>query len=415
MAQRSSKLKRKLEPEPRLCNCKKLRSSLRRRRRFQISPVLFASSSKKKFIVSGENPTVPVVSVDSSCCSYFNAEVSFDSTKKSVECESKGRSNGDVVSVQKDDRVEYQRNRRFEKPADSEVEMSESSCVDSNSGVRKPRSLIVKLRSGKVSKNNVKETETHEGSEACTKSETTCEMQCSGENSKSGITITNTKISSEIAGNDVVSDCCGVPEHFVELGEEMIREKENRSSELEFSQVYGNNHEDVNRIEIYPESSAKQGSNHFVDDSDLVCTEQLSYEDVSEHYSSSQGTTISDLYSEIFPDSELEFSDFFTDSGSQFTDGSVGETPSPTFSLFIQYNDEFSRLTSPASGNTLCLDDDTSPQPQVCFLKYSLEFKIVVSNGNLGIRPDYSSSSCMFSKLSQLDNCNETRMTILKP
>ncbi|KAF7827606.1 cyclin-SDS [Senna tora] len=362
MTNRSSRLKRKLELQTPLCIKKKLRSNLRRRRRFQISPVLLAS--KEDFEVSGENPRVPVVSVDSSSCSSFNGEVSCNSKRK-------GRSNtrkkivGEAGSSRKDQCDEFWRNRRFEKQNDSEVEVSESSCVDSNSGVRKQRSLILKFRSGKESE-NVKETVTNEGSEACTKSETTCELQCSGGNSKSGAA--NIQFSSEIAVNDVVSACCGVSEIFEKLGEETIRGKENRSSDFEFSQVSGNHHADENKIELNQQSSIKQGSNHFVDDSDLACTEQLSYEDVS-MYSSSQETAFSDLYSELFPEcSELEISDYFTDSGSQFTEGSVGETPSPTFSLFIQFKDEFSTLPSPDTGITLCVEDDTSLQAE--FLKF---------------------------------------------
>ncbi|XP_028752540.1 cyclin-SDS-like [Neltuma alba] len=360
MTVRSSRLKRKLEPEPRPCIRKKLRSKLHRRRRCQISPVLVAS---KKFKASEGN----VISVDSSSCFRFNDEESCNSTRISVEFESKGRSGSmkdiinEVVDLPKDGCNELRRIRRSEKQEDGDMEVSESSCVDSNSGVvGEQRNLVLKFRSGKESK-NAKETETNEGSEAFTKSETTCEEQCSAGTA-------SLKFSSEITGNDVVPAGSRVPEKFGKNGEETLRGKEHGSSELEFAQVFGNHRANANTIELNAQSSIQQGSNHIVDDSDLTCTEQFSYGDLSE-YSLSQETEFPDQCSDIFPESsELEISDYFTDSGSQFSDGSVTGTASPTFSLFIQYNNEFSRLTSPDTGITLCAEDDTSHQPE--FLRF---------------------------------------------
>ncbi|XP_054825806.1 cyclin-SDS [Prosopis cineraria] len=364
MTIRSSRLKRKLELEPPPCIRKKLRSKLHRRRRCQISPVLLGS---KKFKVSEENAG----SVDSSPCSRVNGEESCNSTRVSVEFESKRRSDSrkniinEVGDLRKGKCNEFRRIRRSEKQKDREMEVSESSCVDSNSGVGEQRSLVLKFRSGTECK-SVKETETNEGSEAFTKSETTCDQQCSAGDSRYGTA--SLQFSSEIARNDVVPAGCCVLEMFGKAGEETFRGKENGSSELEFSQVSGYHQANVNTIEFNAQSSIQQGSNHIVDDSNLTCTEQLSYGDVSE-YSSSQEPEFPDHYSDIFPESsELEISDYFTDSGSQFSEGSAAGNVSPTFSLFIQYNNEFSRLKSPDSGIALRVEDDTSHQPE--FLRF---------------------------------------------
>ncbi|KAI9091397.1 hypothetical protein K1719_028208 [Acacia pycnantha] len=357
MTTRSGRLKRKLELESRPCIMKKLRSKLYRRRRCQISPVLLAS---KKFKDSDAN----VISMDSSICSRYNGKESCDSTRISVDSW-KNIINKSGDDLPKDRCKEFWRIWRSEQQKDGEMEVSESSCVESNSGVGEQRILVLKFRSGKERK-NVKETETNEGSVAFTKSETTCDEQCSAGDSK--YDTASLEISSEITGNDVVpAGCCDL-EISGEAGEETFRGKENGSSELEFSQVSRNHRANANTIELNAQSSIQQGSNHIVDDSDLTCTEQFSYADVSE-YSSTQETDYTDQDSDIFPDSsELEISEYFTDSGSQFSEGSVAGNVSPTFSLFVQYNNEFSRLTSPDTGIALCLEDDTSHQPE--FLRF---------------------------------------------
>ena len=200
--------------------------------------------------------------------------------------------------------------------------MSESSCVESNSGAGEQRSLVLKfIKTGKETKNVKENNETNEVSEAFTKSETTCDHeQCSAGDSM--YYTANLKISPEITENGVVSEegCCVV---------EMI----------------GKAGEENDKIGLNAQCSIQQGSNHIVDDVDLTCTEQFSCGDIVSEYSSSQETEIADQCSDIFPvSSEIEFSDYFTDSGSQFSEGSVSGTVSPTFSLFIQYNNEFSKI-----------------------------------------------------------------------
>ncbi|XP_027361398.1 cyclin-SDS [Abrus precatorius] len=326
MTTRSRKLKRKLHPEPpsRTIN-KKLRSKLPRRRRHQISPVLLVG-------ISGDNPRF---SIDSSSGSDFAAcEVSCNSSIASAVFTGKGKTNSRNRTSS-----DSSRNRRFE-------EVSESSCVDSNSRVHeRSRSLVLKFRSSKESK-NAKEND--DVSEACAKSEITWEEQF---NSKSGNG--NFKMSSDLNLNDVVSLSCGV--RAASFEGEKNRGKVNRASESEYSQD--------NCVDLIAQSMIKQDSNNYDAVSDLACSEQLrfSYCDDQSEYCSSQGTVFSDLHSDIFPEcSQLELSDYtpslFMDSGSQFSEGSVGETPSPTYSLFLKYRQEFLTLASPviiASPNIL--------------------------------------------------------------
>ncbi|KAJ1418359.1 Cyclin-like [Sesbania bispinosa] len=358
----SSKRKLHLEPVPSHIISKKLRSKLPRRRRSQISPVLLISPI---FKVSGENRRLSVVSVDSSSGSDLaGGEASCNSSRASTVFARKGRSNSrnelseEFEGVRKAECVDFLRNRRFQKRSENEPEVSQSSCVDSNTGVQeRSRSLILKFRSGKESKNPK---ENDEVSEACTKSEITFPEQFSVENSKSGQG--NLKISSEITRNDVVAVSSGVRD--TSFGEEKTKCRENRASESDFSQGSRNH---GNCADLIAQSMINQGSDNSGADSDLACSEQLLFlhcddEDESEYYSS-QGTVFSDLHSEIFGEcSELELSDYtpslFVDSGSQFSQGSVAENPSPTYVQFLQYRKEFSTLACPVNASTI--EEDVS-------------------------------------------------------
>ncbi|TKY69213.1 Cyclin-SDS protein [Spatholobus suberectus] len=361
---RSRKSKRKLEPEPPPRNItKKLRQKLPRRRRQNISPVLL-------FRISGENPGF---SVDSSSGSDFAAgEASCNSSRASAA--GKGNTNSWNESS-----IDSARNRRFEKRNENEVEVSESSCVDSS---ERSRSLILKFKrennknpkenddvsdtksdittipnfkSGRETK-NLKEND----DVSCTKSEITSEEQC---NLKSGNG--DIKISSESNGNDVVSFSLGLRASFEE---EKNRNKENRASESEYSSR--NLHAEETCADLIAQSITKQEeSDNYDVVADLACSEDLrfSYCDDKSEYSSSQGTVFSELHSEIFGEcSQPELLDYspslFEDSGSQFSQGSVGETPSPTYLLFLQYRKEFSTLASasPVMNASSVVEDDVN-------------------------------------------------------
>ncbi|KAL4277538.1 hypothetical protein AHAS_Ahas20G0317200 [Arachis hypogaea] len=353
---RRSKRKHNLEPAPKITG-KKLRSNLPRRRRCQISPVVIVST---RFNASRENPCFSGKSMDSDSCSddFAGGEASCNSSRASAVFAGNGGCSKSSEKLQ----CEISRNRRFGKQNESEV--SESSCVDSNDRVReRSRSLILKFRSEKERRND-------EFSEACTKSEITCEDAKSGNR--------NLKASSETKNNhDVVSfSSSGARATSFEEGKSISICKINRESELEFSQGSRNHREDdSNCVDLIAKSKINQSTNS----SDLNCTEQLRFsysnededdEDDESEYYSSQGTVLSDLRSEMFsfPEcSELELSDYtpslFIDSGSQFSQGSVGETPSPTHSLFLQFRNEFTTLiiTSPFNNNSSSVKDEVVP------------------------------------------------------
>nr|XP_029145281.1 cyclin-SDS-like [Arachis hypogaea] len=353
---RRSKRKHNLEPAPKITG-KKLRSNLPRRRRCQISPVVIVST---RFNASRENPHFSGKSMDSDSCSddFAGGEASCNSSRASAVFAGNGGCSKSSEKLQ----CEISRNRRFGKQNESEV--SESSCVDSNDRVReRSRSLILKFRSEKERRND-------EFSEACTKSEITCEDAKSGNR--------NLKASSETKNNhDVVSfSSSGARATSFEEGKSISICKINRESELEFSQGSRNHREDdSNSVDLIAKSKINQSTNS----SDLNCTEQLRFsysnededdEDDESEYYSSQGTVLSDLRSEMFsfPEcSELELSDYtpslFIDSGSQFSQGSVGETPSPTHSLFLQFRNEFTTLiiTSPFNNNSSSVKDEVVP------------------------------------------------------
>ncbi|KAF3943440.1 hypothetical protein ACB098_03G084900 [Castanea mollissima] len=346
-----SRAKRKLETKPAPLIKKKLRSELPRRRRSQISPILYSSLT---VTLPCKNSGSSAFLVDSSSCSYFGSEVSCDSSRVSVGSENKPSSNlrkrnlgeiegsGAVVKanapVGRVTRSYYRKKENEGKVGEAEV--SESSCVESNSevdvGVFVERSSKLKSKSGKLNE-ITEEIEENGGSEAVSKSEISFVEQVSDGilNFSDG----NVKVNSEFNENEVVSVASAA-----KLAEEATEQVVNRASEFEFSEISGNLF-DVNITVPNSESTIDQKQKSFEFDSDLACTEQFSYEDVSEYSSSFQ--------SEIFLESsDLEFSDYtpsiFFETGSEFSERSEGDsTPSRTFSLLLQYREDFSRSTTP--------------------------------------------------------------------
>ncbi|OWM70489.1 cyclin-SDS isoform X2 [Punica granatum] len=157
----------------------------------------------------------------------------------------------------------------------------------------------------------------------------------------------NRRISVEFKENDVVSitsavGFChetGAASSFAELQEERTKREEDRASETESSFR-------ASTVDQKPKSVSLKY------DSDLTCTEQLTYDDVPD-YSSSYVESFSDLQSEIFLDtSDYEFSgspSLSFDSGSQFSEKSTEDsTPSYTFALLLQYREQFSRSSAGA-------------------------------------------------------------------
>ncbi|XP_047160020.1 cyclin-SDS [Vigna umbellata] len=359
MITRSRKLKRKLELEPPpVIVTKKHRQKLPRRRRQNFSPVLLVSDSCQN----------PRFSVDSSSGSDFAAGgASCNSSRASIA--GKGNRNSRNESS-----IDSMRNQRFEKRDENEVEVSESSCADSNSFAQdRSRRSILKFKSGREYNNLRGEDDVSEvciksditgilklnsrsqsknveknDDVSCGKSEITCEEQF---NLKSSSGNGNMKISSESNGNDVASFSSFVR---ASLEEEKNSSKENRALECEYSAGSKNLHAEENCGDLVVQSMTRQESENY-DVVDLTCSEELRFsycdDDDESEYCSSQGTVFSEFHSEIFGEcSQQELSDYtpslFVDSGSQFSEGSDGETSSPTYLLFLQYRKEFTTLTS---------------------------------------------------------------------
>lgn len=375
-----SRAKRKLEAEPAPFVKKKLRSEIPRRRRSQISPILYSSLN---LTAPCKNSGFSAFSVESSSCSYFDSEVSCGSSRACVGSESTGRSNlrkrqideikgpRGLVKANKivgdaPFRRSYHRKKEIE--GKGEVEVSESSCVESNCGadaeILLGRISNSNRKSGKVSE-IVKEIEEIEGSEAVSKSEISCVEQISG--GVLNFTAENVRLPSAFKENDVLSVTSGVDSCSVaKFTDEGSEETENRALEFEYSEISGNLF-DASFTVPNSESTIEQNQKSLDFESDLACTEQFSYEDVSEYSSG--------LFLE---NSDLEFSDYtpsiFFNSGSEFSECSWEDsTPSHTFSLLHQYREEFS-TTALDSTIASRFENKYHNQATVCFLSQFVWF-----------------------------------------
>lgn len=366
---RSIRAKRKHQTMPHVK--KKLRSELPRRRRTQISPIVCLYSN---FSSRGKNSGFPAFSVDSSSCSFFGGEVSCNSSRISVGSECKAKPNlrkrqigeTDCGTVARTRLYCRGKNERKEAGGACKPEVSESSCVESNSGADagfcRDKRLKWKSRSGRGSE-IVKEIRGNEGSEAVTTSEISCVEQISDAG--------NINVSLDTMQNKAVSFIPEVESCFEDqLGDNSIKSGENRASEFELYDI------SKNFTVSNSESTIEQKLESFGFDPDLACTEQFSSEDYFV-YSSSHGTDFSDLQSEIFlENSDLDFSEYtpsiFLDFQSEFSERSVEDsTPSPTYSLLLHYRDEFSRSTSALNMDVASsVKEEAKCQSTVRFLKF---------------------------------------------
>lgn len=272
----------KREAQPMQQRLKKLRSSLPRRRRKHISPIRLATS--------------PAASIASS---HLTREVSCESSRISVN-------NKPRVASPKKRRLEeitgFGQSKQFQKvpkreKEEDEEEERDSSCVQSCSGVDEAR---------EINSNEFGVIEEHSVTTA--KSELSCEL--------------SRKIRTAGDENSIRND--------VELSEVSLNITVSKS--------------DSTTEQRPPKLSAG--------DSDLACSESelVCFDDEDSDYSSA----FTELQSEVFHDSsEIDFSDEYTpstlfESGSEFSEKSITDdiTPSPTFSLFLKYSQQFSRSTS---------------------------------------------------------------------
>ncbi|XP_055801793.1 cyclin-SDS isoform X2 [Solanum dulcamara] len=307
---------------------KQLRSKLPRRRRSHISPIL------RSFSIAAT--------------SHLTSEVSRESSKGSVNKETAVKKRGiEGEEFRRITRAYFRKNFLEDQKKDVEVEVSECSCVDSCSEVigriiknEDPLDIVSKQ------KRNAKVIEGTEDSDAISRFLKASGGFC-GESSKSGgDVVEGSRNAVKITDEDVVSfnsvlqspseSKCG------NLSVQTIKCSENRAAEDVESEV----------SRVCPEvelSAVEQEHEKLVEaEFDLECSENFSIVDVSDDYSSAY----SELQSEIFPESsDIDLSDYspsyWYDSGSQFSEKSNADaSPSPTFTLFLQFGQQFCRSTA---------------------------------------------------------------------
>ena len=328
---------------------KKLRSKLPRRRRSQISPILYTTSNSNAFRTKSGLHAFPL---RSSSSSHNSSRISSFLRKR--EFEEIGASGAVIRGNEKVRRItrsfyRQKQNERKLEIGDGGVEASESSCVESCSGADVRVSAEASSKFKRKNAENAKIIGGNENPEAVLRAEISSIQQIAGENLKSDAR--NIKKSSERKDNDVTTSVTS----GVELPSEMKFPNAssplgNRALESEISRS-SRNYVDANFTVSNSGSNSEQMPKGLVFDCDLCCSEYLSYDEVSD-YSSSHEMLISEMQTDVLPENpELDFSDYtpslFFESGSEFSERSEGDsTRSPTFSLFVQYNQQFSRLAS---------------------------------------------------------------------
>ncbi|XP_021293093.1 cyclin-SDS isoform X2 [Herrania umbratica] len=313
---------------------KKLRSKRPRRRRSQIAPFVLQKRT--------------TLSVDSSSCSYFDAnEVSCNSSRVSTPKKRKfGEIQGgygaknqgyDEIGGSQFRRITRSYYKKEREAKGNEVEVSESSCVESNSGADfrvfgEPSSKL--KRRSEYLKEIEKNDAVSVSLEAVTRSDISCVELIPHE---------TTKLLSEKKENDLVSVTSGFEFCSTsKFGTALF--KENLNDVVDSNFTVSNSESVVDQ---------KQKSFSGLDSSQLACDEQFSFEKVVSDDSSSHETAFSGLQSGFFPEtSDLDLSDYtpslFFDSGSQFSEKSSNDSPtSLTYSLFLEFKEQFSRSTSP--------------------------------------------------------------------
>ncbi|KDP38151.1 hypothetical protein JCGZ_04794 [Jatropha curcas] len=326
----SSKLKPKIEPEPYIT--KKQRTKCRRKLRSQISPIL----------ISPLNPACPRKSSGFSAstadsCRCVGDEVSCDSSRVTVESRASKRKLREpgVGGIEEDPFRRITRSYAKQKESErkgNEVEVSELSCVESNSGAEcvvseKRRSSKLKKRTEKS-----KEIQIDEASVSVTKSEI------------SSVQRNLEIVQFESKENDAVSIASGVESC---LSNKTTEVGNIRARETELSEISKNDAVSISGsvVEQKPESSVLEA--------DLSCAEHFSYDGAVAEYSSSHEVAISELHSELFLESssDLDFSDYtpsiFLDSGSEFSEKSDDFPPSRTYLLLLEFRQQFSRSSVP--------------------------------------------------------------------
>ncbi|EOA37295.1 hypothetical protein CARUB_v10010916mg [Capsella rubella] len=331
-------LKRRAEPTP--FAGKKLRSTRLRRKRAQISPFVVQSPLWSKQI------GVSAASVDSCSDSLFVADdnVSCGSSRvektRIEEVEVSKPVRGlvkETVGDSKFRRITRSYSKLHKEKEGDEIEVSESSCVDSNSGAGLRR-LNVKGNGG-VDINDNDEI-------SYSRSDVTFAEHVSNSNSR------NLNFGSENKESDVVSFISGV-EYCSKFGS-----------------VTGG--ADNDEIEISKPSSYVEADSSLISAkelkpeleiigcvSDLACTEKFSDEEVSDSLEDESSEQRSDTFSQY---SDFDCSDYtpsiFFDSGSEFSEKSSSDSPiSHSRSLYLELKEQFCRSTIPNELRSSCQEE----------------------------------------------------------
>lgn len=333
---------RKAEPTP--FAGKKLRSTRLRRKRARISPVVVQSPLwSKKIGVSAASvdscSDMLFVADDSVSCGSSRVEKSSNPKKTRIEEVEVSKPGKDVLKETIGDskfrRITRSYSKLHKEKEGDEIEVSESSCVDSNSGAGLRR-LNVKGNEG---------LEINENDEiSYSRSDVTFVEHVS--NSR------NLNFGSENKESDVVSFISGV-EYCSKFGS-VTGGADNE--EIEISKP----------ISVVEADSSLGSAKELKPEleivgcvSDLACTEKFSDEEVSD----SLEDELSEQRSEIFSQySDFDYSDYtpsiFFDSGSEFSEKSSSDSPtSHSRSLYLEFKEQFCRSTIPNELGSSCEEE----------------------------------------------------------
>ncbi|XP_047332901.1 cyclin-SDS-like [Impatiens glandulifera] len=287
-----------------------------RKRRTKVSPIQ-CSDKKARLLMA---PPV-VVAVDSTASSHLTTEIS---------CSSSGISVNKDVKINEDARENELLRKSKRSSKGEEIQVSESSCVESSSRVAEERNhKRIKLK-GAVKSKEVKEFE-----------------YPNGDGSEIG---NNCLESSEklfkLKDIGVDSTICSSVGNI--MPEEEVTDGETRVLTIENSDA-SEKHAESKFTDPNSESTVDQREILIFNHSDLVCLENLCCdEDISDYSSSYSSHRTGISQNSLDLDSSTFSPSIWMESGSKFSEKSfIDSGPSPTFSLFLEYSQQFSTSTSP--------------------------------------------------------------------
>ncbi|GMI99818.1 SOLO DANCERS [Hibiscus trionum] len=316
---------------------KKLRSKRPRRRRSQIAAFVLQKQAIDLSDDSGSCCNFDVaadVSCDSSSVSNQKKKRKFADIKGGYGAKAKKNLGNEGIGDSQFRRITRSYSKKEREAKGNEAEVSESSCVESNSGAD---FLVFGERSSKLKKGseNLEKPEKNDAVSVSLGAATTRSAISGVELIPHGIS----ELSSENKENDLVSLTSGFEYSSTSKFDAAIKENVKGVVDANFTV---SNSESV--VEQKPKSFSGLDSSH------LACNEQFSLEEIVllSDCSSSQKTVFSELQSDFFPEtSDLDFSDYTPslsyDSGSQFSEKSNDSPTSVAYSLFLEFKQQFSR------------------------------------------------------------------------